>query len=328
LPDATIKKGNAYFDATTYTGNGTSQSIVNSGSMQPDLVWTKGRSGASNHSLVDSVRGIALQLSSNQTVAEVSDATEITALNSNGFSVGNSSGAGYSTNANGTTYVGWQWKESVSAGFDIVTYTGDGSAGRTIAHSLGVAPKMMIVKRRSAVENWGVYHASLPSAAYYVILNSTAAQDSGGGTIWNSTAPSSSVFTVGTSTYSNSSGSTYVNYLFAEVAGYSKFGSYTGNGSTDGPFVYTGFRPKFFLVKRTDVGGQNWRIQDTSRDSYNTSQYALYPNSSGVEDSGFAIDFLSNGFKLRLTDSGSNASGSTYIYAAFAENPFKNALAR
>jgi hypothetical protein len=187
---------------------------------------------------------------------------------------------------------------------------------------------MVIVKRRSAVESWGVYHASLPSAAYYLILNSTAAQDGTGGTIWNSTAPSSTVLTLGTSTYSNANTSTYVAYCFAEVAGYSKFGSYTGNGSADGPFVYLGFRPRFLLLKVSSTTG-DWVIYDTSRNTYNVMDLYLYPDSSAAEGGSGTprVDVLSNGFKLRNSGQ-DNTSGATYIYAAFAENPLKFSLGR
>jgi hypothetical protein len=289
------------------------------------------------------VRGSTKQLYSNATDVEGTVTDALTAFNSNGFSLG----ANVGLNQNATTYVAWQWKaggtavtntsgsitSTVSAGatqgFSVLTYTGNGTAGATVGHGLGVAPKMVIVKRRSAIESWGVYHASLPSAAYYLVLNSTAAQDGAGGSIWNSTAPSSTVLTLGTSTYSNTNTSTYVAYCFSEVAGYSKFGSYTGNGSSNGPFVYFGFRPKLVLYKRTDTTG-NWNIFDSSRDTYNPEQSTLWPNLSNAESvsSSYAIDFTSNGMKLRTTNTDFNASGGTYIFAAFAENPFKNSLAR
>ena len=313
LPDSTIKKGNKYFDATTYTGTGSAQSIVNSGAMQPDLVWIKNRNNTDFHRLTDSVRGAALSLRSDATTAEQTT-NSITSFNSNGFSVGTENTSTY-------TYVGWQWKKGATQGFDIVTYTGTGVA-RTVAHSLGVAPKMYIVKQRSGVSNWETYHTSLGSG-YYVVLDGTNAKINST-VVWNNTAPTSTVFSLGTGG-NNTSGQTYVAYLFAEVAGYSKFGSYTGNGSADGPFVYCGFRPRFVLIKRSDAGAENWWILDTSRDPYNTLGNALFPNNSGAESAGYTFDFLSNGFKLRTYI---NTSGGTYIYAAFAENPFKNSLAR
>ena len=336
LPDPTIKKPNQYMDATTYTGNGnpnnTTQAIVNSGSMQPDLVWVKSRSNAYNNSLFDSVRGIANTLASNSTSAEdTTGTTMLTALNSNGFTVGsNLNGSLGSTNVNGATYVGWQWKKGATPGFDIVTYTGTAVNGQTFSHSLGVAPSMMIVKGRSAGTAggpWYVYHKSL-GATNLLRLNATnaAAADN----VFNYTAPTSTVFTLGAPAgYSNASGETYVNYLFAEIPGFSKFGSYTGNGSADGPFVYCGFRPKYVLIKRSD-STSNWSVWDTSRNPYNSAENVLAPNLSDAEQASAApFDIVSNGFKIRNTgNSYGNTNGGTYIYAAFAENPFKYSLAR
>jgi hypothetical protein len=207
-----------------------------------------------------------------------------------------------------------------------VTWTGNGTGGSTIGHGLGVAPSFVISKRRDSADDWSCYHVSL-GGTKYIDLNSTAAA----GTsivVWNNTNPSSTVVTLGTSNRVNGSGGTYVAYCFAAIAGYSAFGSYTGNGSADGPFVYCGFRPRFILYKRTDTTG-DWYIFDTSRSSYNAMNNVLFPNASNVEDTGgFWIDALSNGFKQRGTGANSNASGGTYIYAAFAENPFTNSLAR
>jgi len=328
-PDPVIKKPNQYMDATTYTGTGASNAVVNSAGFQPDLVWLKNRNygAGTNHVLVDSVRGASLGLASNLTNADFSTTGNFSSINSNGFTV---AGTAHDYNFSTDTFVGWQWKKGATPGFDIVTYTGNGTNGRTISHSLGVAPKMMIVKNRSSAESWGVYHASLPSAAYYLILNSTAAQDGTGGTIWNSTAPSSSVFTVGTSTYSNSNGANYVNYLFAEIPGFSKFGSYTGNGSADGPFVYCGFRPKYVLLKSAVGQTGSWGIYDAVRGTYNVDDVRLFPNLSNAEAGadGVGIDILSNGFKIRTANSDLNTNGIGYIYAAFAENPFKYSLAR
>jgi hypothetical protein len=344
LPTPTILKGNQYFDATTYTGTGASLNVVNSGGMQPDFVWTKPRSTAVGHTLFDSLRGVTKYLQSNTTGAEGTAATSLTAFNSDGFTVNSDT----STGANGVTYVGWQWRangtpavtntagsitSTISAGatqgFSIVTYTGTG-ANATVGHGLGVAPDMIIVKRRSATDSWPVYHSRLTSAANTLVLNSTAAQQTVT-TYWNSTAPTSSVFTVGTDSAVNASGSTYVAYCFDAVAGFSAFGSYTGNGSADGPFVYLGFRPRFIMFKRTDATS-NWLMIDTARSTYNQTNEVLLPNSSAAEGTGAgygAYDFLSNGFKPRnVVANETNVNGGTYIYAAFAENPFKNALAR
>jgi len=319
LPDSTIKKGNQYFDATTYTGNGSTQSIVNSGGMQPDLVWYKSRGAARDHSLFDSVRGATNQISSNATYAE-SAVSGVTAFNSNGFSLGSSANG----NNSSESYVGWQWKKGATQGFDIVTYTGNGAGTRSVAHSLGVAPKFIVIKDRSSgTAYWAVYHASIPTQ--YLTLNSTSAAAAGQ---WIS-ADSSNFSFSSLSSWTNTNADNYVAYLFADVAGFSKFGSYTGNGSTDGPFAYLGFRPRFVMIKRTDSTG-NWRIVDTSRDTSNVSQYALWANDSSAEGSGSShyIDILSNGFKIRNTSLETNASGGTFVYAAFSENPFKNSLAR
>ena len=350
LPDATIKKGNLFFDATAYAGTGSTQNIVNSGAMQPDLLWIKCRSSISVHDIVDSVRGVNKALSSNTTAAELTGSF-ITSLNSNGFTLpANTTSDAFYTNIGSpaNTFVGWQWnaggstvtntdgsisaqvRANPTAGFSVVTYTGTG-ANATIGHGLGVAPKMVIVKLRSgAGENWNVWHTSLASTTYRMLLNTTGAVDTTSPTIWSSGGinPTSTTFTVGTATGTNGSSSTFVAYCFAAVAGYSAFGSYTGNGSADGPFVYLGFRPRWVMIKRFDSTGY-WIVEDSSRNTYNAVQNELFANASDAEYvGGRNVDFLSNGFKLRHTDITQNASGGTYIYAAFAESPFRNSLAR
>jgi len=328
LPTPTILKGNQFFDVSTWTGNASTQSIVNSGAMQPDLVWAKARAGTAGgtgHIWQDAVRGLPLYLQSNTTAAEASAADHITSFNSNGFSMG----AGGSINAASTTYVGWQWKEGATQGFDIVTYTGNSTANRTIAHSLGVTPSMIIVKNRSAVQNWPVAHTSL-AANNLLLLDTTNATISSGTRLL---LGNSSTFTVGDAAdygITNQTSQNYVAYLFAAVAGFSRFGSYTGNGSADGPFVFLGFRPRFVLIKETTAAStSDWIMHDTARAQFNADDLRLLANSSGAElNTGFPIDELSNGFKVRNTGNGANRSGGTYIFAAFAENPFKNALAR
>jgi hypothetical protein len=248
-----------------------------------------------------------------------------------------------SPNVTGRTYVGWQWKaggtavsntagsitSTVSAnttsGFSVVTWTGSGSGAATVGHGLGVAPSMVIVKDRAQVVNWNVYHISIGNTAG-VKLNLTDALFTNSGW-WNNTSPTSSVFTNGTFT---NAASNYVAYCFTPIAGFSAFGSYTGNGSTDGPFIYTGFRPKFVLIKNTDTAGRGWEIIDSSRNTFNVANSILQPDAASAESSSssYQLDFVSNGFKIRGIDTWLNASGGTYIYAAFAENPFKNALAR
>lgn len=345
LPTPTIQNGAGYMAATTFTATGTTQSIsnaVNSVSFQPNLVWTKARNQASSNYLNDSVRGASKWLSSNQTIAETTDATFITSFNSDGFSLGTGN------YPNGITVVGWQWKaggtavtntagsitSSVSAnttsGFSVVTWTGNGSGTATVGHGLGVAPAMVITKSRSAVNNWWVAHSGIPTS--WIQLDTTGAAGTGGGAggaiNYQSTFTSSVFgFIAGSSNTNNvnANGSTYVAYCFAAIAGYSAFGSYTGNGSSDGPFVYCGFRPRYVLCK-TATGVNDWQIYDSSRDTYNLTNHPLYPDLSNAEGTDNGMDLLSNGFKLR---GGSvNASGQIYIYAAFAENPFQNALAR
>ena len=348
LPSSTIVAGNKQMDATTYTGTGATRTVVNAGGMQPDLVWTKARSAAIAGLMYDSVRGATKYLQVNSSNAEGTGSDSLTAFASNGFTVGaDTSTTG--VNQNGTTYVGWQWKAggaavtntagtisaqvsaNPTAGFSVVTYTGTGTSGATVGHGLGVAPSMVIVKFRKDVAAdgpWYVYHSSL-GATKNLILNTTAAEATAS-TPWNNTAPSSSVFSLGNAGDTNGSGRSFVAYCWSEVAGYSKFGSYTGNGSADGTFVFTGFRPKFVMIKRSS-SAESWVIEDTSRDAYNLTVNKLYANTSTAEDAGNTygtMDILSNGFKLRASHPIQNTSGETYIYACFAESPFKTSLAR
>jgi len=341
-----IPDGRTVMAATLYTGNGTSQVInnaVNGVSFQPDFVWGKARNNVQNHTLWNSVVGTTKYLFSNATTAETTNTETLQSFNSNGYTLGNAF-----TNESAYTYVGWQWKAggtavsntagsitssvsaNTSAGFSVVTYTGTG-ANATIGHGIGAAPGMVIVKKRNSTSDWVVYHSGLPSAAYRIWLNYDLAQDSGvaAAATWNSTAPTSTVFSVGTNGNSNASGDTYVAYCFAPVAGYSSMGNYVGNGSADGPFIYTGFRPRFVMIKGSSFAS-NWFVIDTSRSSYNVSLDALRPNLSGAETSTgtYSIDILSNGFKLRTNAADPNTSTATFIYAAFAEAPFKNSLAR
>jgi len=332
LPTPSIVNGANFMAATTYPGTAGVQSIsnaVNNVSFQPDLVWIKSRTpGATNHALFDSSRGVTKYLSSNTTTAETTLAQSLTALNANGFSLGTDTTL---VNASANSYVAWQWRESITAGLDIVTYTGNG-ANRTIAHNLGVAPAMVIVKRYDAPNtgNWQIRHKII-AATDSIQFGSAAAASAP--TVWNSTAPTSSVFSVGTSTDVNATGGTYVAYCFAEIASFSKFGSYTGNGSADGPFVFCGFRPKFVMFKSTAVGTR-WLIWDSVRNSYNVADATLSPTFASTEFFNppyWYIDLLSNGFKVRGYQAGDtewNTPGSTYIFAAFAEVPSKYALAR
>jgi hypothetical protein len=288
-------------------------------------------------------------LFSNLTNAEyngTANSDGVAAFNSNGFRVlAGTNKDNY--NSTGQNYVAWQWRANgtpavsntngtitstvsanTSAGFSIVTYTGTGSSGATVGHGLGVTPAMLIVKRRNSADGWFVYN-HIFSGTDYMILNSTNGNAATSG-VWNNTNANSSVFTLGNNTGVNGSGGTYVAYCFATVAGYSAFGKYTGNGSTDGTFVFCGFRPRYILIKRTDAGGFDWYILDTARNPYNQLGNWLITNGDRSEGTTteLAIDFLSNGFKPRNTGAWYNANGGTYIFAAFAESPFKYANAR
>jgi hypothetical protein len=332
-----ITKPNQHFDATTYTGTGSARSVTGVG-FQPDFVWIKERSSTSGHALFDVVRGVQKRLVSNTTDAEDTSAQLLTAFNSDGFSVG-TDGA---INENTQTYIGWQWKaggtavsntsgtitSSVSAnptaGFSVVTYTGTG-ANATVGHGLGVAPSMIIVKNRTtAATSWNVYHISTGNTgAMFLETTNAFAADS---TRWNNTTPTSTVFSIGSGAGVNQSTNNLVAYCFSAVAGYSAFGSYTGNGSSDGPFVYLGFRPRWIMIKNTTAASAgSWRIYDTSRATYNADGTLLWADlaSAEVTDASYQLDHVSNGFKIRNTSSDFNANSNTYIYAAFAEAPFK-----
>jgi len=347
LPTPTISNGASYMAATTYTGTGSALTIANtvgSASFQPDLVWVKGRSGATDHAWYDAVRGVQNQLESNTTTAETTETTGLTAFGSTGFTVG----ALAQMNTNTATYVAWQWnaggstvtntdgtisaqvRANATAGFSVVTYTGNGLTNQSVGHGLNATPGMVIIKQRDGTASWLVHHQSQPTG-YTLYLNLTNAQDSGTSQ-WGTSAQTSSLFYVGYTagaTGSNVNASTYVAYCFSAVAGYSAFGSYTGNGSADGPFVFLGFRPRWVMVKNTtnSAGATNWVMQDSSRNGFNPNK-TIYANASSAEDSSAYFDILSNGFKVRDTFRDANTSGDTYIYACFAENPFKLSLAR
>jgi hypothetical protein len=345
-----IPNGRTVMDATTFTANAGTNVISNvdkgTTGFKPDLVWTKSRTDAYSNELNDSVRGVTKVLVSNATNAESTDANGLLSFNSNGFTLGNNNGANYT---NGSAGVAWQWQAgqgsnttnttgtitstvsaNATAGFSIATYTGNGSSGATFGHSLGVAPSMVIVKNRTdAGSQWIVFHSALGGTKFVYLDGTNEAQTASGA--WNNTAPTSTLVTLGNSSYVNGSTKNYVAYCWAEIAGFSRFGSYTGNGSTDGPFVYLGFRPKFVMIKASSsVSFGNWVMKDTTRNPSNISDANLYANLSNAEDttSTVYIDILSNGFKLRGTYDGINGNGSSYVYMAFAENPFKYANAR
>jgi hypothetical protein len=349
LPTATINNGANHMAATLYTGTGASQNIsnaVNGISFQPDLVWVKNRSSAStSHTLYNTNVGIGTFLQSNTTDSSFGNAG-ISPILSNGFTA-------YSTNswnnASGQNYIAWQWKgggtavtntagsitSSVSAnttaGFSIVTYTGNGTSGATIGHGLGATASFIILKRSNGGSgySWYVQHPTLgPTKALFLDSTNGAATNTN---YWNNTAPTSTVFSVGNDTSLNASGGTYVAYCWSQISGYSAFITYTGNGSGDGPFVYCGFRPRYLMLKRYDAAGDPWWVIDSSRSPYNQTTLALRPSAANAEDSGgnANFDFLANGFKARTSGGGNgNESGATYIVAAFAENPFTLVRAR
>jgi hypothetical protein len=336
-----------YFNTVLYTGNGSTQSITGVG-FQPDWIWIKERSSTSSHALFDSVRGVNKVLASDLADEEdTSNSTLMTAFGSDGFSLGNNN----RTNQNTITHVAWNWKAGTAfsndasatgvgsidssgsvntdVGFSIISYTGNGSNGATVAHGLGVSPDMIIAKTRDSAENWQIFHSALGGTKRLYFLTNAEADTA---EAWNDTNPSATVITLGTSNLINKNTDEYIAYCFAEVEGYSKVGSsYTGNGNTDGPFVYTGFRPAFVMLKRTDSTG-GWHIHDNKRNTGNLTE-TMAVLSANLNDGEYAsvnyqTDFLSNGFKLRNTTAAWNANGGTFIYMAFAEQPFKYANAR
>lgn len=344
LPTPTIKKPSSYFDVVTRTSDGASNYTKTGLGFSPSLIWTKDRTSAYDHVLWDSVRGATKYISSNTTGTEQT-AGQLASFNSDGYTINYGMGqANFSTDR----YVDWIWEAASSsvtnnsgsitstvrayplAGFSICTFNVGASGAKTFGHGLNAAPRMVIVKSRTSALGWTTYHASVITATnQYIQLNTTSAILSVAG-IWGSALPTSSVVGIGSGTNVNANDDC-VAYCFAEVEGYSKFGSYTGNASTDGPFVYCGFRPKFIIVKRTDTAGEPWIIKDTSRSSYNGNDVELYANTSAAEGGPYSppiMDYVSNGFKLRSTATGSNASGATYIFMAFAESPFKYSRAR
>jgi len=341
-----IDDPSAHFQIATYTGDGsTSLAITNDGNsdLKPDLAWVKRRDSGANHNLFDSSRGATTMLYSDLSNAEYTNSQSLKTFNTDGFTLGN-----YGTvNAGSGTFVAWQWKANggttvsntdgtitstvqanQDAGFSIITYTGNGTqSGQTVGHGLGAVPKMIISKDRnntSNVTSWRVYHEGIGNTKY-LELQSAAAQSTYND--WDNTTPTSSVYSVGGAggyTATNTNLASYLAYVFADVQGYSKFGKYVGNGSADGPFVYTGFKPAFLIMKRTDSTGA-WHIFDNKRSGYNYANDVLQADATAAELSGQTyqfVDFLSNGFKNRRTTHGPNISGGTYIYMAFAENPF------
>ena len=340
----TIDNPELHFQVKLYTGTGSSHAITLDGSedMAPDLVWGKNRDAADNHTLFDSVRGVRQYLGSNINSAEATGADSLNSFDSDGFTVG----AWGDANGNTEDYAAWCWKAGTTSGitttgaditpsaysfnhtsrFSIAAYTGNGSSGAKIAHGLGAIPEMMIIQTRDVAGRVKpVYHhknTSAPETDYLGFNNSDATTD--GAWTWNDAVPTSVFMETQANTATNKSSSTYVLYSFKGVQGYSKFGGYTGNGNVNGTFVYTGFKPSFIMVKQTS-GSANWIITDNKRDPYNVASKELYPNNGNVEgtDTDYYVDFLSNGLKWRGPGAATN-SAATYVYAAFAANPFVN----
>ena len=329
----TIKKPSDYFNTKLYTGNGSTGHAITGVGFQPDLLWLKPRSTTGYHRLFDAVRGAGYQLYSNETNGSGLDTNQMSSFNSDGFTLGNETGS----NANGTTFASWNWladntsgssntdgsitsnvSANTTSGFSIVSYTGT-EANATVGHGLGVAPKMIIVKRLNGTTNWVVYHNKLGNTdgLYLNTTDSTV----GTNTFWNNTTPTNTVFSVGNAVEVNASAAPMIAYCFAEKTGYSKFGSYTGNGNADGTFIYTGFKPAWLLIKKSSASGNGWFLMDTKTNTYNPKSIFFQANLSNAETDADRMDILSNGFKPRYDWSILNESGSTYIYMAFAEEP-------
>jgi hypothetical protein len=335
---STINKSSLYQDNKTYLGSASAVTVTGLG-FQPDLVWCKDRQNANFHCLVDAVRGVGKYLESDTYDAEVDSTTaSISAFTSDGFTTGTANPANESASSS-TGFISWNWKangagsantdgsisSTVSAnttsGFSIVSYTGTG-ANATVGHGLGTVPQMIIVKNRSSGDSWTVGSHQLGTKDWTDRLqleNNSAYSDDA--TAWNDTAPTSSVFSIGTSNNVNRNTSNFIAYLWTEVAGFSKFGSYVGNNNADGAFVYTGFKPAFVMIKASSV--QNWVMFDSKRLGYNVDNKVLHPNEPAAEEV-LAFDILSNGFKPRTTDGKLNSSGQTYIYMAFGQPIISN----
>ena len=313
-----------YFQCKLYTGNGSNdhaQTFDGDENMQPNMVWIKGRSVAENHHIFDSVRGANKRLIANNLTQEFDDSSNLQSFDSNGFTLGTADGI----NKNTATFVCWGWKESATAGFDIVTYTGNGSGTRGISHSLSAVPHCFIVKGLASSRSWPMYHHTLGNTKYGGYLDSTGAS----GTyepFWADTTPTSSVFTVDTDSSVNANTENYVAYLWSEKQGFSKFGTYTGSSSADGPYIYLGFKPAWFMTKKSN-GAKDWNIFDNKRSDSgggNANDQYLEANTSAAEQSGQDVDFLSTGVKIRSTSSEVNGDDNNFIYMAFAESPLVN----
>ena len=339
----TIDDPSAHFQVSIWTGNSVDDRSIDqdgNSTFQPDIVWIKSRGGTQLQYMYDSTRGVNIQLLVADGAAETTVADRLQAFESDGFQLGTSSEVNY---VGGLAYVGWQWlanagsrttftesgdnpagghSANTTAGISVVDYTGTGAVG-TVAHGLGAVPNLIIIKNRDAADNWAVYHSANTGAPNtdYLVLN-TAAATADDATYWNDTSPTSSVFTVTTVHNVNADAEKYIAYCFTSIQGFSKFGSYIGNGSADGPFIYTGFKPAVVITKGSSVA-DDWVIQDNKRNPDNDVSKRLFPSETAAEDTTANwMDFLSNGFKPKISDGKHNGSDETYIYIAFAEQPF------
>ena len=331
----TIKKPSDYFNTVLYSGDGTSNRNITGVNFQPDLVWIKNRNNTNSQQWVDSVRGL-FRLGSDSTAAEASVSGAFNSFDADGFNV--TEEVNWEFNNSGKTYASWNWlaggtassntdgsitsnvSANTTSGFSIVSYTGNGTAGATVGHGLSSAPEIIFQKCRSDSSTWWHVGSTKISTGFnsYLHLNNTDAVESNS-IVWNNTNPTSSVFSLGNGDGLNASSRTYIAYCFHSVKGYSKIGTYTGNGNADGTFVYTGFKPAFVILKRINISA-SWSMWDNER-GYNGDIKVLYPDLSNSENNGDYMDFVSNGIKLRDGNSKWNASGDTYIYMAFAEEP-------
>ena len=333
----TIDNPELYFQTKLYTGTGSSHAITLDGSenMQPDWVWIKRRNSAGGNMITDSIRGDTKTIITNENSAEQTFSNGLTAFDSDGFTLGSEDGF----NKASDTFVSWNWKAGGSAssnsdgdistnvslnstaGFSIVSYSGNGSSGQTVGHGLGVTPDVIITKNRSISEVWRTWHTELSGQNYKLQLDLTNGEDGTGTTVFN--GQSSSTFTVGTDPSVNGNGNNIIAYCFKGIQAYSKFGTYTGNGNANGAFVYTGFRPAFVLFKRKNGSG-NWQLLDDKRTGFNSENHTSYPNSNLADQDETDANLLSNGFNLTNTGTDGNGSGDTYVYLAFAHSPFVN----
>jgi len=337
----TVDNGEEYFNTVLWTGDASSDKSISGVGFQPDWVWAKNRSDSNDNQVIDSNRGAGKILRTNSNGAELTRSSDVGAgglqnFESDGFDV-HATSTNTNLNDNGELNVGWCWKANggttssnsdgditatvqanTTAGFSIMTWTSNNADNQTIGHGLGAAPEVFWVKIRDATGSWYCYFKEA-GATHYLSLNSTGARVDN--VIWGDTHPTSSVITVDTNSLSGST-PTVVSYAFKQIQGYSKFGSYTGNGNADGPFVYTGFKPAWLLIKSSGSSGDNWVICDNKRDTFNVMENILLANSSNAEFDETSFDFLSNGFKLRQNAATYNDSGDTFVYMAFAEHPF------